>query len=307
VLAVRDLLKLSSDQIAQPAESGGGTRRDVYHAPEVATGSVTQAGDLWSVGATLVTALTQSEPSGEETSRGEPMLPAGIPEPFRGIARECLRLDPKRRCSVADIKARLQPAARSVPVEHEPAPSREPRKRRWPVAAGLIAVVLAIGVAVFHSRGKNATAPSVAEQTAPQAEPAPAQAAPKPSPRASTAKTPAPAIPARKPDAPKPAPGSQGEVVHQVMPEFPQSARNTITGTIKIAVRVDVDPSGKVTAAKLTSVGPSEYFANLVLQASRGWEFSAPEVNGQPAASAWNLRFRLKRSGTQVTPERATH
>jgi len=82
---------------------------------------------------------------------------------------------------------------------------------------------------------------------------------------------------------------------------------NTITGTIKITARVEVDPSGKVSAAKLTSSGPSQYFANLVLKAAQGWEFAPPEVAGQPAASTWLLRFRLRRSSIDVSPERVTH
>ena len=82
---------------------------------------------------------------------------------------------------------------------------------------------------------------------------------------------------------------------------------NTITGTIKINARVEVDASGKVTEAKLVNRGPSEYFANLVLKAAQRWEFVAPQVGGQPAASAWLLRFRLRRTSIQVSPERVTH
>ena len=56
-------------------------------------------------------------------------VPATVPEPFRGIARECLHLDPKRRCSIADIQARMQPAARSVPeLNPKAAPPPEPRR-----------------------------------------------------------------------------------------------------------------------------------------------------------------------------------
>lgn len=92
----------------------------------------------------------------------------------------------------------------------------------------------------------------------------------------------------------------------QVLPDVPRSAKNTITGTIKVGVRVEVDPSGKVTAAKLASAGPSKYFANLALKAAEQWQFSPLEVNGQPAASTWLLKFRFKRTSTQVDPERVS-
>jgi TonB family protein len=61
-----------------------------------------------------------------------------------------------------------------------------------------------------------------------------------------------------------------------------------------------VDPSGKVTSAKLKTAGPSKYFANLALNAAQHWEF-AP----QPADGTWLIQFRFKRSGVQASAERA--
>ena len=332
VLAVGDLLKLSSDQVAAPVESGGaGTRRDVYDAPETAEGIVSPAGDLWSVGATLVETLTQKPPFAEETPQRDRGVPASIPEPFRGIARECLHADPKRRCSIADIKARMQPSARSVPEEPKAAAPPEPRVKRGPVVAALLAAALVVGLIVFYSRGKSVPAPATAttEQTAAQttpqttSQPAPQtalepasqvppkiapqpvpQSAPQTAPVAAPPATPEPSI--REPEPAKKAAASQEGIVSQVLPDVPRSAKNTITGTIKVGVRVEVDPSGKVIAAKLASAGPSKYFANLALQAAEQWQFSPLEVNGQPAASAWLLKFRFKRTSTQVDPERVT-
>ena len=128
VQAMGDQLKLSADQIVSSAElNPARRRRDVYDAPETAAGIVSPAGDVWSVGVTLVAALTQNVSFEGETLRGDPDPPETVPPPFRGIARECLHLDPKRRCSVAEIQARLQPAGRSVPAEPEaPPPPRRP-------------------------------------------------------------------------------------------------------------------------------------------------------------------------------------
>jgi TonB family protein len=311
VHAMGDQLQLSADQIVSFSEPNPvPRRRDVYDAPETAAGIISPAGDVWSIGVTLVAALTQNV-SFEGTSDGaeeggsshrDPDPPATVPPPFRGIARECLHLDPKRRCSVAEIQARLQPAGRSVPAEPEaPLPPRRPVKL-WPIVAALL-VAAVIGLVVFFSRGKNASVPEPApvtttDQSAPQTSAAsPPASAPAPSPQPSV----------REPAAaPKKAVESPGSVVHQVLPDVSASARNTITGTIKVNVRVEADPSGKVTAAKLANPGPSKYFAGLALKAAQRWEFSAPVVDGAPTASKWLLQFRFKRSGTQVSPERVS-
>src|ERR1700752_523806 len=122
VLAVGDQLKLSADAITAIVEpSSARRRRDVYDAPETAAGIVSPAGDVWSIGVTLVAAITQNVTLAEPPDPDKPGLPDSIPEPYRGIARECLHLDPKRRCWLAEIRARLQPAARAVPAPLEPA------------------------------------------------------------------------------------------------------------------------------------------------------------------------------------------
>ncbi len=323
ILAVGDLLKLSSDQVTAPVQNGAGTRRDVYDAPETAAGIIAPAGDLWSVGATLVTALTQNPPfSGDttqpdgsqpETSRRDPGISKAVPEPFRGIARECLHLDPMRRCSVADIKARMQPAGRSVP-DPTPTPVLAAATRNYGGIGRIlipIAIVLMLGFGiracykVFPAKHSSrvsspAEAPPVVSEPDTTSRPATAApAAPKPAPAAPPVSLPAPAATSTA--------SAPGAVVKQVLPEVPRSAGNTISGTIKIGVHVAVDASGKVTAAKLAPAGPSKYFAGLALRAAEQWKFSPPQVDGQPQPSSWILKFRFKRSGVQVIPEPASH
>ena len=294
VLAIGDQLKLSADQIIPSTEANSERRRrDAYDAPETAAGIVSPAGDIWSVGVTLIAALTQNVSFAEERSLNDPDLPETVPQPFRGIARECLHLDPKRRCSIAEIQARLQPAGRSVPAAPAPVPPPRTSPKRGPVLATALMIALLVGLVVFFSRGgfsgKSGTPPAVpvSEQSAPPTRPAAAEA-PKPN----------PAVRGRS-AAPREALASQGEVVHQVLPDISKNSRNTIRGTIKITVRVEVDPSGKVTAAKLKNAGPSQYFAGFALKAAQRWEFSP-----QPTASAWLIQFRLKRSGTQASAKR---
>jgi TonB family protein len=322
VLAVGDQLKISSDQISGPSETSTENRqRDVYEAPEIASGIVSPEGDLWSVGATLVAAMTRSaDPSGA-TPQGDQNLLKTLPEPYRGIARECLHFDPKRRCSIADIKARLQPAARSVPAEPELMIQPKPTAKRGPIVAAALVAAAVAGFFVFHHSGHTAaTEPSEtpAQVASPKTEQpsvrAPAQlpgptatdtgarsvppvSQPKNKPAATpVAQEPPPAaVPRSKKTKPQ---AAEGKVIHQVLPDIPRSARNTISGTIKVVVQVQVDPSGKVTSARLKSAGPSQYFAKLALNAAQGWQFAPSTAN-----NSWQLQFRFKRGSTQATPE----
>jgi TonB family protein len=93
-----------------------------------------------------------------------------------------------------------------------------------------------------------------------------------------------------------------GDVAQRVLPEVLESARNTIRGTVKVAVRVDVDRSGDVESAELDSHGPSKYFARTALQAAQLWRFKPPMVGGRGVLSTWTLRFEFTRGGTIVVP-----
>jgi TonB family protein len=311
VLAVGDQLKLSSDQataVAQP--DGDHRRRDVYDAPETAAGIVSPAGDIWSVGVTLAAALTQNVTVAEAASPNDRDIPESVPEPFRGIVKDCLQLDPNRRGSVKEIQSRLRSGDRYVPTTARPIatpPTTEPlqaavspveSKNRRPLVLGATFIVVAVGIllAVLYSRSnKTSDAPETA--TAPTiSNSGPASAAPgNPAPASG-----APAHPAETTSKPQ---ASGGGVVRQVLPDVPRSAQNTIRGTIKVVVRVQVDPSGKVASATFKMRGSSAYFAKEALNAAKRWEFSAPQVDGQATASTWLLQFRFKRNGIQATPQ----
>jgi eukaryotic-like serine/threonine-protein kinase len=129
-----------------------------------------------------------------------------------------------------------------------------------------------------------------AQEIPPAASP---QATAKPAPTLSASNAPAPSSSAQSP---------RGRVVHQVLPDVPKRASDTIWGTVRVGVRVNVDSSGKVTTAQLDSTGPSRYFAALSLDAARKWEFAPPSMNGGPIASTWLLHFNYTNSGTSVVP-----
>lgn len=310
ILAVGNQLKLSADQITSLAETGSARRRDVYDAPETVAGILSPASDVWSVGVTLVASITQNVTLAEQTAPGNRSLPESIPEPYRGIARDCLQLDPKRRLSVQQIQARLQPAAYAAPATAKPiatpaaatemapkaeAVAAETRPKRTPfIAVGGAIVAIVIVFAFMHSRGNNNAQPSNPDTGTPTAvEKKPPEKKPPAAPERSTRemeRTPPPAA--------RSTPAVSGDVRHRVIPDIPKSARNTIHGTIKVTVHVDVGPSGKVVAAKFKTSGPSRYFAQKAMNAAEQWEF-AP----QPETTARLLNFYFRKSGTDASSQ----
>jgi TonB family protein len=294
VLAAGDQLKLSTDQVAPVAQQDGARRRrDVYDAPETAAGIISPAGDIWSVGVTLLASLTQSVTAAEQASPANRDLPETIPDPFRGIVRECLQLDPNRRCSLKEIQARMQPGARSVPAPPEPASPVHTSHYRLTWRMLIPIAILLVAALSWRLMYKPSLPPASVNFQISQARPESSQAAP-----AQVIAAPKPVEPVAK------ARGSAGEVVRKVLPDVPRSAQHTIRGTIKVVVRVQVDVSGKVSAATLKSPGSSRYFANQALKAAERWEFSAPEVDGQPTVSTWLLQFRFKRTSIEASPQR---
>ncbi len=111
-------VKLSSDSL----EAVGGSAAhhkpaNVYDAPERDRKTITPAADVWSLGITLVEALTQRPPAWKPSMTRAPVVPKAVPEPWADIARECLRRGPANRCTVSEIQLRLIPA---LPSQIEP-------------------------------------------------------------------------------------------------------------------------------------------------------------------------------------------
>ena len=90
------------------------------------------------------------------------------------------------------------------------------------------------------------------------------------------------------------------EPVNEVTPDAPRSALQTITGTVRVAIRVDIDQSGNVTATHSEIPGPSRYFERLSREAAAKWTFR-PTSSEDPRSRL--LRFYYKRDG--VTAEAA--
>ena len=112
ILATTDQLKLSTDALFPIGESRKSSSRfDVHDAPEIAASPLTPAADVWSLGMTLVETLTQHVPALQPGSQADPIVPDTLSQPLLDIARHALRRDPRRRWTIPEIAARLNPVA----------------------------------------------------------------------------------------------------------------------------------------------------------------------------------------------------
>jgi TonB family protein len=276
IFAVDNHVKISADDLHHIGEPGEG-KSEGYSAPEAET-ALSAAADVWSVGMLLATVLGQRAPDVQKKNGAQVLMPDGVPEPYRTMARRCLQIDPAHRCKLSDI-LRAPPAPEPLPKESPP----PVRKNRIPALVVVFACIVVLALVIGRMRTRRGAVSS--------SEPPPQ----------------APSTPVAQPPAvsPKNLPrGTQsGSVQHQVLPEISRQAQNTIHGKVKVRVEVSVDASGEATKAELVSAGPSRYFASKALAASRQWKFTPPQVDGQPSTSTWMLRYEFGRSSTQAFPK----
>ena len=287
-LVVNDQLKLASDTIRSAGDPAiDSAKPSVYDPPEAKNGAIEAAGDVWSLGITLVEALTQNPAAvlGESS------------DPLTGAVRRCLSPNPAGRPTISDLQAQFSPAspapaspapaspAPASPVPRLPADMKVPGKPAPPPSASkthLLVPAIAVGVIVlvaiwagmrpFRSR-PNATPPtSSAAQSTSQPSVAPPAASQSPATPMSAA----------------------AAVLHQEVPALSHGTRNSIRGQIKVTVLVTVDRSGNVVGETVENQGSSKYFARLATEAAKKWKF-APADSQDPRQ--WLLQFEFTRSG----------
>jgi TonB family protein len=313
ILAAGDQVKLSSDGLRPAGEIPQTVT--AYDAPEVLAEGISAASDMWSLGITLVEVLTQHRPAWDP-ARLEvvaPDLDKNVPEPFREIARSCLQVDPAKRAGVREIASRLAggreerperrpapavvaPTGKSAPIDAITAAAR--KRANGPyllVLAAAIVVTIFLVVRPRPSRGPAEvhTSPSPPQTSSPQTPPSQTSSREQPATQSS-------ARGMQPSGAQKPA--ATDEVVERATPHISPSAQRTISGKLKVRVRVEVDAAGNVTEAKLKDAGPSQYFARAALEAARRWKF-AP-ANGE-IRRGWTLLFAFTRARTEMSASRA--
>jgi len=262
ILVVEDQLKLASDTIRPAGEpSTVIAASSLYDAPEAKDGGLSTAGDIWGLGMTLVEALTQHPPSWPDGESGTALFSAALPPALVEIVRQCLDRNPANRPTAAQLEHEINPTPR-MPANH------------WRVPAMVVLLITAIavwaGLRVLSSR-------TALQQAAPAAGAAQI-----------------PELPHSAPPVAPPSANGLPIVLHEEIPDVSPSARNTIRGRVKVAVRVTVDTAGNVVHESLESPGSSRYFVRLATEAARKWKF-AP-ADGQDSRE-WLLRFEFTRGG----------
>ena len=284
ILVTGEQLKLSSDGLCRPGAPIS-SQTSPYDPPEAPNEGLTLAGDVWSLGQTLVETLTQRLPTWTDRLRSEPTVPDKAPEPFAEIAKRCLVRDPRSRWKISEIANRLSApssATREQPKTKPMVEAAKPQKgtNNWlyaiPVAA-MIGIIVLLASLMPHKSTEPAAAPAKTTQSARTVARTPARA------EAETA----------TPDA-----SDVKQVIRQVVPDVPDKALRTVTGRLKVSVRAHVDQSGNVERAEFASAGPSRYFANLAIQSAREWTFAPSQT-----AKTWLLQFTFTRSGVTVQPK----
>jgi TonB family protein len=279
VMSVSEQLKFSSDRIRPAGKVEPLPESTVYDAPEARGGTLSTAGDVWSLGVTIAEALTQKLPT-----KANDVLSADLPQPFADIVQHCLRQNPAQRWTPKEVGTRLQ-GLTVPPLPGVPEETLERSRKSGHGVRAAVTVLLIVVLALLYGWVRRASPPRPPLRTQSASDPE-ASRPPEPADR--------PPVPAST------APSSPGAALKRVPPNPSPSALRTIHGTIKVQVKVNVDPSGKVSGAKIITAGPSKYFARLSMDAARQWKFKPPVSHGQSLASQWTLLFEFTHGGAQA-------
>jgi len=332
ILAVNDQLKLASDTVRPAGEFTANIAKPfVYDPPEAKDHGFSTAGDIWSLGITMVEALTQHLPSWPDSKFETTSFPAALPPTFATIVRQCLNRDPASRPTVDDVEAQIRPApqlpvvsalqlplsapkplvSKPKPLVREVSdratpPEKSPKRRLFLPAIAVLSIVIVaiVVVAVWvssHVLSSQASLQRAAPPTAASQNPEtsltapPGISAPTSGAKSADSKSAPSHFVSRPSEQPaQPLANRLPSVLHEEIPDVPRRNRDTIRGRIKVSVRVTVDSSGNVVNETLEKPGPSKYFARLATEAARKWKFVPA---GNHDSRKWLLQFEFTRGG----------
>jgi len=89
-------------------------------------------------------------------------------------------------------------------------------------------------------------------------------------------------------------------IVHKVVPDTPSRARSSIRGTVRVNVRVQINPDGSVSSAELANPAPSQFFAAAALKAAREWRFAPPSSTASSSAAPSSSAARGTSSSSAI-------
>ncbi len=271
LLAIGDLVKLSSDSIRKPALMREATQEDIRE-----------------LGRTIVEMLTQTRPLGEE--------PEGLPDPFGDIVRRCLAVDPRQQWTASEILTRLEgkspnrtqvsaaqsalPEPEAIPVLNEPPAAKRP----FPIYALLATVIGLILLVVWVMRNRQ-------DGTGTTAAPI----------RIATATDPVPA--GDGPPAPiKTDPGTTPpRLVEEASPDILPQAAASIRGKVTVVIRITIDEVGNPGRASISSGAGNRYFAKVAIQTAQRSRFASAKKNGRNTTGDLRLRYDFTNKETTVT------
>ena len=328
-LVVNDQLKLSSDGIRAFREPVASVARGTqYDAPEAKNRGIDAAGDIWSLGATLIEALTQHPPSTDK-QLDIALLPVTFPAALADRVWRCLSRDPADRPTLAELRDQISvaPEALVIPtvaapleaeIEADPPPESEPRSAATPASEPPAAPL----TGAAPTPKTPSPAPAMALEPGPPDAKHWTASIPQFSPhllvravavgivvlillwigirafRSHPESPPPAAVQAAQqrpvPAAPTAPPPVASAVLHEEIPAVSRSARASVRGQIKVVVRVTTDRAGNVIAENLEARGSSRYFARVATEAAKLWKF-APADNQSPRE--WLVQFEFSRDG----------
>jgi TonB family protein len=202
ILATADQLKLSSDSLFPIGESRKSSKFGVYDAPETLVSPLSPAADVWSLGMTLVEALTQRAPAVQPGSQADPFVPDTLPQPFLDVAQHALRRDLRKRWTIAEIAARLNPVAAAAAAGHSVSPLNVPSSSASPA-----------NVSAPNISPQNVSTPNISPLTVPLS----------PVPAVPAAKLPVPRL-----DTPPARPQAQAQKPQPARPQATNAPRQTL-------------------------------------------------------------------------------
>jgi TonB family protein len=274
---------------------------------------------VWSLGVTLVEVLTQRVPNLAETGT---QVANRLPDPFRKIVQHSLVREPDARWKTSEIREYLTAPVSAVaspetavrkPVAapvHAATAQQASSSSKYVIPAAIVAI-LAGGIFVVPHLLKHtpetqvpaAVTAAAPGENATEAKPvSPTEsrksALQKDVHSAASASSNESARATQRPVESRAAVGSEDGVLSQPVPDVPRHALNTITGKVRVKVKVHVDREGKVVDSEFASHGPSQYFARLAMETARQWKFAPSDSESR----AWNLQFDFRRTGTDVVP-----